>query len=78
MTDVARMSVSELVGKVLAAEHADVLHQAVCWLTEQLMEAEVKAAAGAGYGSAARSGRRATKPQLSGSKGSYPQSALGT
>jgi putative transposase len=50
MTDVGRMSVQELVGKVLADEHADVLRQAVCWLAEQLMEAEVSQRAGAGYG----------------------------
>jgi transposase-like protein len=50
MTDVGRMSVSELVGKVMAAEHADVLRQAVTWLAQELMEAEVTAAAGAGYG----------------------------
>jgi putative transposase len=50
MTDVGRMSVQELVGKVLAEEHADVLRQAVVWLAEELMEAEVSQAAGAGYG----------------------------
>jgi putative transposase len=50
MTDVGRMSVGELVGKVLAEEHADVLRQAVVWLAEQLMEAEVSERAGAGYG----------------------------
>ena len=50
MTDVGRMSVQELVGKVLADEHADVLRQAVYWLAEELMEAEVSQAAGAGYG----------------------------
>jgi hypothetical protein len=32
MTDLGRMSVGELVGKVLADEHADVLRQAVVWL----------------------------------------------
>jgi hypothetical protein len=31
MTDVGRMSVQELLGKVLADEHADVLRQAVMW-----------------------------------------------
>jgi hypothetical protein len=41
MTDVGRMSVGELVGKVLADEHADMLRQAVCWLAQQLMKAEV-------------------------------------
>ena len=50
MTDVGSMSVGELVGKVLADEHADVLRQAVVWLAQELMEAEVTAAAGAGYG----------------------------
>jgi hypothetical protein len=50
MTDVGRMSVGELVGKVLADEHADVLRDAVCWLAQELMEVEVTAAAGAGYG----------------------------
>ena len=52
MTDVGRMSVQELVGKVLAEEHADVLRQAVVWLAEELMEVEVSQAAGAGYGGA--------------------------
>jgi putative transposase len=50
MTDVGRMSVQELVGKVLADEHADVLRQAVVWLAQELMEAEVSQRAGAGYG----------------------------
>ena len=40
----------ELLGKVLADEHADVLRQAVCWLAQELMEAEVSQAAGASYG----------------------------
>ncbi len=50
MTDVGRMSVQELLGKVLADEHADVLRQAVVWLAQELMEAEVSQTAGAGYG----------------------------
>ena len=60
MTDVGRMSVQELVGKVLAEEHPDVLRQAVVWLAEELMEAEVSQAAGAGYGerNPARAARR--------------------
>jgi transposase-like protein len=59
MTDVGRMSVSELVGKVLADEHADVLRQAVVWLAQELMEAEVTGVAGAGYGE--RSGDRVAR-----------------
>ena len=60
MTEVGRMSVGELVGKVLADEHADVLRQAVVWLAQELMEAEVSQRAGAGYGerSPDRSARR--------------------
>lgn len=60
MTDVGRMSVQELLGKVLADEHADVLRQAVVWLAQELMEAEVSQTAGAGYGerSAERVARR--------------------
>jgi hypothetical protein len=53
MTEVGRMSVAELVGKVVADEHADVLCQAVCWLAQELMEAEVTAAPGPAMGSAA-------------------------
>jgi transposase-like protein len=56
MTDVGRMSVGELVSKVLADEHADVLRQAVVWLAQELMEAEVSQQAGASYGE--RSGER--------------------
>ena len=59
MTDVGRMSVGELVGKVLADEHADVLRQAVVWLAQELMEAEVSQRAGAGYGE--RSGDRVAR-----------------
>jgi transposase-like protein len=60
MTDVGRMSVQELLGKVLADQHADVLRQAVVWLAQELMEAEVSQVAGAGYGerSAERVARR--------------------
>jgi hypothetical protein len=56
MTDVGRMSVGELVGKVLAGEHADVLRQAVVWLAQELMEAEVTVAAGPAMANAARTG----------------------
>jgi putative transposase len=59
MTDVGRMSVQELLGKVLADEHADVLRQAVGWLAQELMEAEVSQRAGAGYGE--RSGDRTAR-----------------
>jgi hypothetical protein len=63
MTDVGRMSFRNWWGKVLPDEHADVLRQAVGWLAQQLMEAEVTAAAGAGYGE--RSGERWPGPARS-------------
>jgi putative transposase len=50
MTDVGRLSVGELAGKVLADEHTDVLRPAVVWLAQKLMEAKVAERAGAGYG----------------------------
>jgi hypothetical protein len=59
MTDVGRMSVCELVGKVLADEHADVLRQAVVWLAQELMEANVSQRAGAASGE--RSGERVAR-----------------
>jgi putative transposase len=59
MTDAGRMSVQELLGKVLADEHTDVLRQAVVWLAQELMEAEVSQAAGAAYGE--RSGERVAR-----------------
>jgi transposase-like protein len=67
MTDMGRMSVQELLGKMLADEHADVLRQAVCWLAQELMEAKFSLAAGAGYGerhpdrTARRNGYRASR-----------------
>jgi Transposase, Mutator family len=59
MTDMGRMSVGELAGKVLADEHADVLRQAASWLPEQLTQAEVTAAASTGYGQRHPTVRRA-------------------
>jgi hypothetical protein len=54
MTDVGRMSMGELVGKVLAKEHADVVRMPCAGWLSSLMEAEVTAAAGAGYGAQLR------------------------
>ena len=85
MTDVGRMSVGELVGKVLVDEHADVLRQAVVWLAQELMEAEVTAAAGAGYGqrdperTARRNGyrQRAWDTRVGVDRAGHPQAAAG-
>jgi hypothetical protein len=83
MTDVGRMSVGELVGKVLADEHADVLGDAVCWLAQELMEAEVSQRAGAGYGSVTPTGWRAATAIGSGpgtpgwvDRAGHPQAAV--
>jgi hypothetical protein len=50
MTDVGRMSVGELLGRVLADEHADLSCDAGCCLAQRGREAEVTAATDAGYG----------------------------
>lgn len=49
MADLGRMTIEELAGKVLADEHGDWLREAVAFLADALMEAEVEGACGAGY-----------------------------
>jgi hypothetical protein len=44
------MTAADLVDKLLADEHADVLRDSVAWLVTQLMEAEVVGLTGAGLG----------------------------
>ncbi len=50
MADVPRITAQELVGKLMSAEHADLLKEAVAWLCAELMEAEVAAQIGAAHG----------------------------
>jgi hypothetical protein len=50
MTDVGRVSVGELLGRVLADEHAEVSCDVGGCLAQRGREAEVTAAADAGYG----------------------------
>ena len=50
MADVPRITAQELVGKLMSAEHADLLREAVAWLCAELMEAEVAAQIGAAHG----------------------------
>jgi putative transposase len=50
MADVPRITAQELVGKLMSAEHADLLREAVAWLCVELMEAEVAAQIGAAHG----------------------------
>jgi transposase-like protein len=64
------MGVGELVGKMLAEEHADLLGQAVRWLAEQLMQAEPTAAAGPSYGQC--------HPDRAARRNGYRQRARGT
>jgi len=49
MADLGRMTIEELASKVLADEHGDWLREAVAFLAEALMEAEVEQACGASY-----------------------------
>ena len=50
MADSPRITAQELVGKLMSAEHADLLREGVAWLCAELMEAEVAAQIGAGHG----------------------------
>ena len=50
MAELGRMTLEELVGKVLGDEHGDVLRRAVACVADALMEAEVEEVCGAGYG----------------------------
>jgi transposase-like protein len=49
MADLGRMTIEELAGKVLTDEHGDWLREAVAFLADALMEAEVEQVCGAGY-----------------------------
>jgi putative transposase len=49
MADLGRMTIEEVAGKVLADEHGDWLRDAVAFLADALMEAEVEEICGAGY-----------------------------
>jgi hypothetical protein len=48
MADLGRMTIEEVAGKVVADEHGDWVREAVAFLAEALVEAEVEAACGAG------------------------------
>jgi transposase-like protein len=49
MADLGRMTIEELASKVLTEEHGDWLREAVAFLADALMEAEVEGLCGAGY-----------------------------
>jgi Transposase, Mutator family len=61
MAERPRMTAADLVDKLLADEHADVLRDSVAWLVTQLMEAEVGGLTGAGLGERAPERRRAQR-----------------
>jgi Transposase, Mutator family len=60
MADRPRMTAAQLVDKLLASEHADVLRQSIAWLVAELMDAEVATLVGAELGERAP-GRRTTQ-----------------
>ena len=61
MAEGHRMTAAELVDKLMADEHADVLRDSVAWLVAQLMEAEVGALTGAELGERAPDRRQAQR-----------------
>ena len=50
MAGVDRMTIEEVVRKVLLEDHADVVHESVRWVADQLMESEVSELIGAELG----------------------------
>src|SRR5512132_2451130 len=60
MAEEGRMTAAQAVDKLLASEHADVIRESVRFMVDALMEAEVAAIAGAGYGERAPE-RRSTQ-----------------
>jgi putative transposase len=61
MAEGHRMTAADLVDKLLADEHADVLRDSVAWLVTELMEAEVGGLTGAGLGERAPDRRQAQR-----------------
>src|SRR5215213_1683589 len=61
MAEGHRMTAADLVDKLLADEHADVLRDSVAWLVTQLMEAEVVGLTGAELGERAPERRQAQR-----------------
>jgi transposase-like protein len=61
MADPHTVSADALVRKVLSDEHADLIQEAVAFLCHQIMEAEVTAQIGAGYGERAPETRSAQR-----------------
>jgi putative transposase len=61
MAEGHRMTAADLVDKLMADEHADVLRDSVAWLVTQLMEAEVGALTGAELGERAPDRRQAQR-----------------
>ena len=50
MAEDRRMTASQVVDKLMASEHADVLRESVAWLVAEHMEAEVSTQIGAELG----------------------------
>ena len=61
MAERPRMTAADLVDKLLADEHADVLRDSVAWLVTELMEAEVGGLTGVGLGERAPDRRQAQR-----------------
>jgi transposase-like protein len=58
------MTAADLVDKLLASEHGDVLRDSVAWLVAEVMNAEVGKLTGAGLGERAPEGRQAQRKHL--------------
>jgi hypothetical protein len=56
MAETKRMTTEQVVGYLLEGEGLDFLRESLCWVVQQLMEAEVSEMIGAERASARRSG----------------------
>jgi putative transposase len=61
MAEGRRMTAAQVVDKVMASEHADVVRESVAWLVAELMEAEISAQLGADHGERAPERRLAQR-----------------
>jgi putative transposase len=84
MADRLRMTAAQLVDKLLASDHADVLRDSIAWLVAELMDAEVARLTGAELGERAperrttqRNGYRSRTWDTASASSSWPSPSCG-
>ena len=72
MAGVDRMTIEEVVRKVLVEDHADVIRESVRWVAEQMMESEVSELVGAELGERRPGGSSDPSQRVSSAGGGIP------